>query len=78
MGLAFIIIGVDYLTWGSEQTEQPIQCGTCGQYMRFIKKKGMRFVTIFFFIPIFPVSGVTHLVECPNCKTRYQPIEPTS
>ena len=73
MSLAFIIIGVDYFTWGSEQTEQPIPCGNCGQYLHFIKKKGMRFVTIFFFIPIVPVSGVTQLVECPNCKTRYQP-----
>jgi hypothetical protein len=35
-------------------------------------KKGMRFVTIFFVIPIFPISGVNQLLECPNCKTRYQ------
>lgn len=73
MSLAFIIIGTDYITWGSEQTEQPISCGNCGQHTNFIKKKGMRFVTIFFFIPIVPISGVTQLVECPNCKTRYQP-----
>ena len=54
-------------------TPQPIQCGNCGQYTNFIMKKGMRFVTIFFFIPVVPVSGITQLVECPNCKTRYQP-----
>ena len=73
MGLAFIIIGTDYFTWGRELTPQPIQCGNCGQLTNFIMKKGMRFVTIFFFIPVIPVSGVTQLVECPNCKTRYQP-----
>ncbi len=73
MSFAFIIIGTDYITWGSERTPQPIQCGNCGQYTNFIQKKGMRFVTIFFFIPIVPISGVTHLVECPNCKIRYQP-----
>lgn len=73
MSLAFIIIGTDYITWGSEPTDEVIPCGNCGQYNRFIKKKGMRFVTIFFFIPIVPISGVTQLVECPNCKTRYQP-----
>ena len=73
MGLAFIIIGTDYFTWGQERTVQPIQCGNCGQYTNFIMKKGMRFVTIFFFIPVIPVSGITQLIECPNCKTRYQP-----
>jgi hypothetical protein len=73
MGLAFIIIGTDYYTWGSERTPQPIQCGTCGTLTNFIMKKGMRFVTIFFFIPVIPVSGITQLVQCPNCGTRYQP-----
>lgn len=73
MSLAFIIIGTDYYTWGSERTPQPIQCGTCGTFTNFIMKKGMRFVTIFFFIPVIPVSGITQLVQCPNCGTRYQP-----
>jgi hypothetical protein len=73
MTLAFLIIGVDYFTWGSERTIQPIQCGNCGQLTTFIMKKGMRFVTLFFFVPVVPVSRITHLVECPNCKIRYQP-----
>ena len=30
------------------------------------------FVTLFFVIPVIPVSGVHKLLECPNCKTRYQ------
>jgi hypothetical protein len=72
MGLAFIIIGVDFLTWGSETAPQAMQCTNCGTIAHFIMKKGMRFVTIFFVIPVFPVSGVQKLLECPNCKTRYQ------
>jgi hypothetical protein len=73
MTLAFLIIGVDYFTWGSERTIQPIQCGNCGTLTTFIMKKGMRFVTLFFFVPVVPVSGITHLVQCPNCGIRYQP-----
>ena len=72
MGLAFIIIGTDYFTWGSETAPQPMQCTNCGAVGNFRLKKGMRFITIFFVIPIFPVSGVNKLLECPNCKTRYQ------
>ncbi|HEY0378631.1 MAG TPA: zinc-ribbon domain-containing protein [Pyrinomonadaceae bacterium] len=72
MGLAFIIIGVDFLTWGSETAPLAMQCTNCGMIQHFVVKKGMRFVTIFFVIPVFPVSGVKKLLECPNCKTRYQ------
>ena len=72
MGLAFIIIGTDFFTWGSETTPQLMQCTNCGTVANFIIKKGMRFVTIFFFIPVCPVSGVHKLLECTKCKTRYQ------
>ena len=72
MTLAFIIIGTDFFTWGSEQTPQPMQCTNCGTVANFFVKKGMRFVTIFFVVPIFPISGINQLLECPNCKTRYQ------
>jgi hypothetical protein len=32
----------------------------------------MRFFTIFFVIPLIPISGKMHVIECPTCKTRYQ------
>jgi hypothetical protein len=32
----------------------------------------MRFLTLFFFIPVIPISGKKLLVECPRCKTRYE------
>jgi hypothetical protein len=38
----------------------------------FILKKGMRFITLFFIIPIIPISGVQHLMQCPVCGTRYR------
>jgi hypothetical protein len=39
---------------------------------RFVMKKGMRFITLFFIIPVMPISGVKEMVQCPNCGTRYQ------
>ncbi len=67
-----IIIGIKFFVWGSERTPQAVHCGQCGATTPFIIKKGMRFVTIFFVIPILPISGISHLMQCPNCATRYQ------
>ena len=35
-------------------------------------QEGMRFITVFFVIPVIPISGVSHMAECPNCKARYE------
>ncbi|MBA3944433.1 MAG: zinc-ribbon domain-containing protein [Herpetosiphonaceae bacterium] len=67
-----IIIGSRFFTWGSDRAAQPSHCGKCGTVAQFIVKRGMRFITLFFIIPIIPISGVRHLVQCPNCGTRYQ------
>jgi len=32
----------------------------------------MRFITLFFFIPIIPISGIKRIIECRNCRTRFQ------
>lgn len=68
----FFIIGTHYFTWGSDQMPQQMRCGECGTMTNFILKKGMRFITLFFVIPIIPISGVNQLMQCPNCKARYQ------
>lgn len=67
-----LIIGTRFFVWGSEETAQPWKCGTCGHAGAFRRRKGMRFITVFFIIPVIPISGVKHIVECPNCRTRYQ------
>lgn len=67
-----IIIGTRFFTWGSDRMGQPMQCGQCGTVAQFIMKKGMRFITLFFIIPVIPISGVKHLMQCPNCGTRYE------
>jgi hypothetical protein len=66
-----LIIGVRLFFWGS-QLSQAMRCAKCGYAGPFTLKKGMRFVTVFFVIPVIPVSGVMHLAECQQCKTRYQ------
>lgn len=67
-----IIIGTHFFSWGSDRTGQAMHCGQCGAVTPFVIKKGMRFITLFFIIPILPISGVKHMVQCPQCKTRYQ------
>jgi hypothetical protein len=41
----------------------------------FVAKKDMRFLTIFFIIPVIPPSGVHYLMECPKCGTRYEVVK---
>ena len=68
----FFIVGTKFLTWGSERAPQPSRRGQCGTVTNFIIKKGMRFITAFFIVPLIPISGVKQLVQCPACGTRYQ------
>jgi hypothetical protein len=68
----FIIIGTKLFAWGSALTPQPYHCNACGAQTPFIEKTAMRFLTLFFFIPVIPISGKKLLVECPRCKTRYE------
>lgn len=67
-----IIIGTRLFFWGSALTAQAMRCGKCGYAGAFLLKKGMRFITVFFVIPVIPISGVMHVAECQQCKTRYQ------
>ena len=67
-----LIIGTHFFVWGSAQTPIQMHCGNCGAMTALVMKKGMRFITLFFVIPIIPISGVKELVQCPNCGTRYQ------
>jgi hypothetical protein len=68
----FVIIGTRVFTWGSGQTPQPMRCGNCGTVTQFQTKSGMRFITVFFIVPVIPISGVKSLLQCPACGTRYQ------
>ena len=68
----FFIIGTRFFTWGGDRLPQPMQCGKCGTVANFTLKKGMNFITLFFIIPVLPISGVKQLAQCPNCKARYQ------
>ncbi len=68
----FLIIGTRFFTWGSGQTENQMRCGRCGTVAHFLTKSGMRFITVFFIVPVIPISGVKNLLQCPTCGTRYQ------
>jgi len=68
----FIIIGTRLFAWGSEMSPQSYRCGACGAFTQFIEKTAMRFLTVFFIVPVIPISGKKLLMECPRCKTRYE------
>ncbi|HEV7905314.1 MAG TPA: zinc-ribbon domain-containing protein [Pyrinomonadaceae bacterium] len=67
-----LIIGTRFFVWGSELTPQQHHCAKCGRIAGFKIRKGMNFITLFFIIPVIPISGVKNILECPNCKTRYE------
>ncbi len=67
-----LIIGTRLFTWGCMPAAQAIRCGKCGAVAYFLEKTAIRFVTIFFFIPIIPISGMMKLIECPRCSTRFK------
>jgi len=66
-----IIIGTKFFKWGSELTADNMKCGECGTVAQFVMKQGMRFITLFFIIPVLPISGIRHLIQCPHCKALY-------
>ena len=66
------IVGTRFFTWGSEHSPQPLRCGKCGATGQFTVKSGMQFITLFFIVPVLPISGVKKLLECPTCKARYE------
>lgn len=68
----FLVIGTKYVTWGSEKTPETIRCSNCGTLAQFTEKTGMNFISLFFLLPVIPISGKKKLIECPNCKTRFQ------
>lgn len=67
-----IIIGTKFFVWGSQLATIASRCGQCGVEAPFIMKKKMRFITIFFVIPVIPISGMSEIRQCPNCAARYE------
>lgn len=49
-----------------------IRCSQCGALAQFTEKTGMRFITLFFIIPTIPISGAKKIIQCPNCRARFQ------
>ena len=68
----FFIVGTHFFSWGSQAVPEQMRCGKCGTVGNFTMKKGMRFITLFFIIPVLPISGVKNLLQCPVCGTRLQ------
>ncbi len=46
------------------------RCPQCGQLATFAPKRVMRFCHIFW-IPLIPVSGFQHVMECQSCQAKF-------
>jgi DNA-directed RNA polymerase subunit RPC12/RpoP len=68
----FLIIGTKFITWGSAKTAETIRCSNCGTLAQFTEKTGMNFISLFFLVPVIPISGKKRMIECPSCKARFQ------
>jgi len=68
----FLIVGTKFFAWGSEKTPDMIRCSNCGALAQFTEKSGMNFITLFFIVPVIPISGKKKMIECPNCRARFQ------
>ena len=66
------IIGTRFITWGSGPSGQTMRCPQCDTVGGFVGKKGMRFITLFFVIPVLPLSGVRRLLQCQTCGARFE------
>ncbi len=68
----FLILGTKFITWVSQVTAETIRCSQCGALAQFTEKTGMNFISLFFVIPTISISGKKRMIECPNCKARFQ------
>jgi hypothetical protein len=68
----FLIIGTKFFSWGGQKMAGATRCSRCGAVAQFTEKTGMRFITLFFIIPTIPISGVKKMIECPNCKSKFE------
>ena len=66
------IIGTNFKVSGSERTAEQRRCPQCGALTQFVKKTGRNYITLFFVLPVIPIGKKQNLLECPNCKTRFQ------
>jgi hypothetical protein len=69
-----IIVGSHFFTFGSNRTPEIWRCLTCGTEEQFTMKSGIRLLTLYFFIPVLPLSGIQAFVQCPRCGARYRSV----
>lgn len=67
-----IVFGTKFWAWGSNLTRDIWRCAQCGHSGQFIEKSGLNCITLYWIIPVLPISGIKKMVQCPNCKARYE------
>jgi hypothetical protein len=67
-----LIAGTKFHVSGSDKTAEQHRCDRCGFFGQFVRKSGRNYITLFFVLPVIPIGKSKNMLECPNCKTRYQ------
>jgi hypothetical protein len=67
-----LIAGTKFHVSGSGRTAEQHRCQRCGFLGQFFSKTGRNYITLFFVLPVIPIGKAKNILECPNCKTRYQ------
>lgn len=50
--------------------EGMFHCPSCGGDRRYRRRRGRRWITLFF-LPVIPLGGLGEAVECRSCRTRF-------
>jgi hypothetical protein len=64
------------ILWGTRVFYRTIgqgkfHCKRCGGDRPYRQRRGRRFFTLFYFLPLIPLNKVGDHVQCLTCKTRY-------
>lgn len=65
-----ILVGT--MNWASTRSRGLFRCPQCGDTQQFRVRASRPFLTLYF-IPVLPIGGLQHYVECRQCKNSYEP-----
>lgn len=56
----------------STNSQGSFYCPTCDSTRPYQQKSSRTWFTLYFFIPVFPISGLTEYIECESCRGTFQ------
>jgi len=66
-----LVFGTRTFHWGRQLTAYVRTCPNCGFFGHFEQVKRLRAITLFFVVPLIPISGIRTVERCPQCHTEF-------